>query len=504
MVPVVFSHAAAGWLALLALVVPLAIYLWNRRPGRVVRVGSVRWLEAAANRRLRSLRPEQLWLFLLRAALLALLALALAEPAQLLPTPPARGQVLLAPGLTTAALKPLRPALDSLRQRGYELRQLHAALPVGNPLPWASLGLGDTTAASAFQPDSVAAGNLWHLTQTAADSLPNRPLVVVTPLNLSSFSGTRPVLPAAVRWLPVPAPDSLRWALSAWQPHPDSLVVLVATGQETGIRFEKIRRPWPSESGPLPIGPGLVLRVEAGQHALYQGNRLLPLLTRAPHWHLSIDEAHAASGRVLLAALRAVGSVLPLPPRITVASTTPTDSLDWLFWLQDAPAPRLARTTRVWQEAPGTTAKADAAFQPPGFSQPTRIQRLDTSRQGAGPVWVTATGQAVLSQPTPTRYYLHTRLGAGWSELADSPALPALLLPLLHPISTAPSSPDSRLLPVAQLQGPQLQKPARGPAPTAPRRALAPWLVLAAGLLFVLERALASRRAAVSSPSLTS
>ena len=43
-------------LPLLALLVPLALYLWNRRPGREVPVGSLRWLTAGANRRLRSLR----------------------------------------------------------------------------------------------------------------------------------------------------------------------------------------------------------------------------------------------------------------------------------------------------------------------------------------------------------------------------------------------------------------------------------------------------------------
>jgi hypothetical protein len=53
-------------LALLGILVPVAIHLWNRRPGREVAVGSLRWLTAGANRRLRNLKPEQLWLLLLR------------------------------------------------------------------------------------------------------------------------------------------------------------------------------------------------------------------------------------------------------------------------------------------------------------------------------------------------------------------------------------------------------------------------------------------------------
>ncbi|WP_045688874.1 BatA domain-containing protein [Hymenobacter sp. AT01-02] len=89
------QHATAGVLALLGLAVPVAIYLWNRRPGRVVQVGSLRWLETGANRRLRSLKPEGLLLLLVRAAIVGLLALALAYPSWQAAAPAPRGQVLL-------------------------------------------------------------------------------------------------------------------------------------------------------------------------------------------------------------------------------------------------------------------------------------------------------------------------------------------------------------------------------------------------------------------------
>ena len=84
-------------LTLTGLLVPVAIHLWNRRPGREVAVGSLRWLAAGANRRLRNLKPEQLWLLLLRAALLAVLAVAVAEPVWRQRQPTSQGQVLLSP-----------------------------------------------------------------------------------------------------------------------------------------------------------------------------------------------------------------------------------------------------------------------------------------------------------------------------------------------------------------------------------------------------------------------
>jgi hypothetical protein len=192
------QHPTAGLLALLGLLVPVAIYLWNRRPGRVVQVGSLRWLEAAANRRLRSLKPEGLVLLLVRAVILGLLAVALAGPSWLGQAPPRRGQILLSPAASAEALSRLRPSLDSLLRRGYELRELRPGLPLIAPdsqQAWfdnsaATTGLATDAAVGQSGPD-----NTWAQVQQAVDSFPNRPLVVVAPLSLRTFRGTRPPCP---------------------------------------------------------------------------------------------------------------------------------------------------------------------------------------------------------------------------------------------------------------------------------------------------------------------
>lgn len=521
-----FSHAAAGWLALLGLAVPLAIYLWNRRPGRVVQVGSLRWLDAAANRRLRSIKPEQLLLFLLRAAVLSLLALALAEPTQRLPQPPVRGQVLLSSWATPAQVAAVRPLLDSLRGRGYQLRRLGFQKPVGPPQPWTTVGLTEPEGASAAPvaaaapplpspeaSDSVApAGSLWSMVRQAADSLPNRPLVVLAPLTLDAFAGTRPALPAAVRWLPLPSPDSVAWPVAAWQPRPDSLVLLLAYGSENGISFRRAHRPWPEASGPVAgLGPGIEVAFDAPRRQFTavtdSVRRPLPLLTRPLRLAVSYDAAHAPSARVLAAALRAAGSVLPLPPRLTVggALPLPADSLDWLFWLRDAPVPagwagRVAQGLHIWQEAAGTGQVRTVSFTAPGSAVPVRVHRLDSAvAAGASTAWPLATGGPLLStrpDGAGTWYRLHTRLDPAWSNLSESPELPALLLPLLLPELPAPTpGPDPRVMPLRQLTAGPVAAPTTAPRATpGPVRALAPWAVAAAGLLFGLERLLAARR----------
>ncbi|MBX0292626.1 BatA domain-containing protein [Hymenobacter sp. HSC-4F20] len=509
-----FLHASAGWLALLGLAVPLAIYLWNRRPGRVVPVGSLRWLEAAANQRLRSIKPEQVLLLLLRAGILGLLALALAGPAQRRLPLPRRGQVLLSPAASPAQLATVRPLLDSLRRRGYELRYLGSPRP-GLPTSWAAVGLADartadTTAVSLAHTPATTPLSLWSSVQQAADSLPGRPLVVVAPLTLEAFRGSRPALPATVRWVPLPPADSVTWPVAAWRPHPDSLVLLLAAGAERSTVFRRIRRAWPTTSGLVSgLGTGVTVDFDAQRQQLTTlapggARRALPLLTRPLRLAVSTDATHAPAAEALTAALRAAGSVLPLPPRLRVTTTsTIPDSLDWLFWLREAPLPaewarRVSAGLQIWEEARGRGQDAADSYLPPGSTAPIRLLRLDTARRAGIPRWASATNRPLLTARTEgrgSRYYLHTRPDPQWSELADSPELPALLLPLLLPASLAAPGSDPRPMPLRQLSNPF---PTQTATPAAedkvPLRDLTPWLVAAAGLLFALERLLAARR----------
>lgn len=530
------QHPTAAWFALLSLLVPVAIYLWNRRPGRVVQVGSVRWLEAAANRRLRSLKPEGLPLLLVRAAILGLLALALAEPGWLGQSPPRRGQILLSPAASAEALSSLRPSLDSLLGQGYELRELRPGLPLVPPdsqrarLAGRGMATGlaaDTTAAlGQSEPD-----NTWAQVQQAADSFPNRPLEVVAPLLLRSFRGTRPALPTNVTWRPTPAaPDSVVQLAAAWQPRPDSLLLLLMHSTETGTSFRRVRLgrlaaganvrvlPAPAEVRYLSEAGQTILRVTSPA-----GNYSVPVQPAPTRFYISYDAAHAPDARVFRAALQAAGSVAPVAPQITFSTAVPalTDSLAGLFWLRSEPVPagwrqRVRQGLQLWQEAaaPGTAAATSVAW-PDG--RPLRIQRHDTlSVPAAGwALWQDAQGGPVLSVQPLGRgrlYQLHTRLAQPWSELADSPELPARLLPYLWPSPTVASAlTDLRALDPAQvaaqpvlLSADSLVKPS-APAVAAADRGLrrdyTPWLVLAAGVLFGLERWLAARRSAHSVPA---
>jgi len=167
---------APAWLyGLTALAVPLAIHLWSRRKARVIPVGSVRLLEGLPPIAHRTVALEDVWLLLLRLALLAAVVLALAGA--FLPAGGPDGpehRVLVAADVARSSV--VAGIVDSLSDAGAEIETFAVD-------PWSAIAI-------------------------AADSLPEGSRVtVVSPLNGARFRGVRPRVHVAVEWLPVDPPS---------------------------------------------------------------------------------------------------------------------------------------------------------------------------------------------------------------------------------------------------------------------------------------------------------
>ena len=531
-------------LALLGLLVPVAIHLWNRRPGREVPVGSLRWLVAGANRRLRNLKLEQLWLLLLRAVLLGVLAVALAGPAWQQKQPAPRGQVLLDPELLGApALAAVRPRIDSLRRAGYALRLLAPAWPLVPAKAWADIAMANATASA----DSLRrmygqpAAYHWARVQQAAGAFPGQPLAVFTSGALRNFQGTHPGLPANVSWQTLPVSVPKTW-LQAASGQADSLRVVVGRSTETLTTFKTIAAARPRPGDVLQVAGLVPQRV---QNAPNGQLRLVPAAATVQPGADSVGvpvaeplrivvyatAEYAYDAKCLLAALRAVVASQAVPMELSVSRSVPAplEKADWVFWLTDAPVSAawqaaVQRGTRLWQAAQG-----------PGIASPAQLVALEneapltvfrrsnsaTRRSAASPnlpVWVDAQGRAVLSQRVSgsgAYLQLNTRFHPSWSELAESPELPARLLALLRPEAvvgpavlslSAPetaNSYDQRAIDPSQVSGSNTsQATFAAVAPTTYRTTeLRPWLVLLAALLFAWERVLAWRRSTTVLPS---
>ena len=549
----------AALLALLGLLVPVAIHLWNRRPGREVAVGSLRWLAAGANRRLRNLKPEQLWLLLLRAALLTVLAGALAGPAWRRQLPAGRGQVLLSPELAgTPALAALQPTLDSLRRRGYVLRSLRAGFP---PLPRSAWRADSGGRPNRERPlvSSSSTANLaehaWARASQATGAFPGQPLVVFAPAVLRGFQGVHAPLPARVRWYAVPTGATSAWVQAA-SLRGDSLGLLLGRSAAARTIFRRVAVTRPRPGGALRVAGLPAMRFETtGDSGRLQplnnpdagGAAPLPpvsVRTRPLRVIIYVSADYAQDARSLQAALRALAPGLPMPLALSITSELPApdpaNRPDWLFWLADAPLPAAWRTalrsgTQVWQEAagPGVADTAQLATNAADDMPVAVLRRSADQRKSVTAaadsiasvaLWADGLGRPVLSRQRVGRgaiFQLHTRLNPPWSYLADSPTLPARLLALLAPdpiadgANATTNSPEAALdqrtfdpVHLAIHPNPMTPKPTPTPTPGGSVSAeeiaavpafrftdLRPWFVLVAGLLFVFERLLAQRRA---------
>lgn len=521
-------------LALLGLSVPVAIHLWNRRPGREVAVGSLRWLVAGANRRLRNLKPEQLWLLLLRAALLAVLAVAVAGPVWRQTQPAGRGVVLLsAEAARLPALAGLQPTIDSLQRKGYELRWLAAGFPRVPGAAWRALATGQPSGAA----DSLAAGQplefAWARVQQAAGTFPGQPLFVVTSSKSRNFQGSHPPLPAAVSWQTLPDSTTTSW-LAAAELVGDSLQLLVGRSREiqTTYRRERI----------LEQHNGQPIRVDGLEPVRFLTDKkggdyfvLTPVAPPVLRYEVGVDipppvieiyasPEFAADARYLEAALRAAAVGMPIPPLLRRVRARPDHLVSFTFWLSDEPLPQSWQEDvknsgyNLWREAAG-----------PGVADTSRLATADASeasvtvfRRGPGQpapggetLWADGQGRPILSRQALGRggvYQLHTRLHPAWSQLADAPELPARLLLLLQPEATddesatlfLPHDPvlaqrlsrfDQRALDPSQLANAARLQDSTTPKASINQRItdLRSWLVLLAGLLFLTERLLAWR-----------
>jgi hypothetical protein len=520
-------------LALLGLLVPLAIHLWNRRPGQEVAVGSLRWLTAGANRRLRNLRLEQVLLLLLRASLLALLAVAVAGPVWRQVLPGGRGQLLVSPELAgTSSLAAMRPSIDSLRRRGYALRWLGQGLPKISAAAWRADSLGRKTDSVLTLSQSPAAGFYWERIRQAADTFASQPLYVLTPATLRGAQGTHRPMPPNLTWQTLPLTTETTW-LQAANGTRDSLRLLLghSTERQTTFRTVAVARPTPGQNLAGPTIPPLRYETPASGQPQVQPlpttpadsghtQPAVPVKPAALRVWVYTTPAYAADARYLRAALRAASAGLPSPLALTVASTLPdpASAPDWLFWLSAAPVPaawrgRVGQGLHLWQSAAGQGVADTTALAAPALDEATPVTIWRRAQRPASttaePLWTDGLGRSVLTrqgQGQGAFYQFATRLHPAWSELSDSPALPALLLGVLRPDPAGAElarlgTHDQRRLDPAQLPTPAT-KVASPSAPTAFRLLdLRPWLVLLASLLLALERWLARRRAAFTLPS---
>ncbi|WP_299990130.1 BatA domain-containing protein [uncultured Pontibacter sp.] len=494
------------WLfAASAILVPIAIHLWNRRQGKTVKVGSLRWLEPSASRRWSSIRLSDVWLLVLRCLILLLLAVALAKPVwEGSPTAqPAQKAVFISPELLhSSALRDIKPTVDDLLQRGYTLHHY--------TLDFESIPAEAWQALSSNPADSVvSSGNHWGLLPALAQRYDQAQdsVWLFTSDQQRHFKGAPASLQENIRWVPVALESTMNWVQAAHTLSPDSILLITGQSSREGTTYQRTAiaasdqpKTFYSKQARFKVQGDSLFAQWGDDTPQTVAIQKEPLVLGIAH-----DEVQQSEVRYLQAAMQAIGRYtgIPIETREFQITTQPDTSANWLFWLsnEEVPASWLEQVQQnganLWVQSAADPETTTAHLASPGIEK-IRIHQLatDITQAESNPVWQITNGENLLTvQPLGIGKVYHFRSGFGpaWSQLGQSAQLPELLLPLLL---TNPSYNryDARALDESQLKPAMVQSVSKPDKQERQQYSLLPWLVLLAFVLFLAERVITSKR----------
>lgn len=173
------------WLwALSGLVIPIGIHLFSRKEGKVIPMGSLRYLRETPAARYKNIRINEIVLLVLRCLLVIFMVLLLAGAE--IPRSPAQKQKWLIVEQGIENSDDIQPLIGNLQEEGFQLRSLTKGFPL---LPDEKHDPFDSYWSAGM-----------HLSSLDLDSV-----VVISYNYLRNFKGKRIAMPPHVKWIPYPA-----------------------------------------------------------------------------------------------------------------------------------------------------------------------------------------------------------------------------------------------------------------------------------------------------------
>jgi Aerotolerance regulator N-terminal len=419
------------WLfALAGLSVPVIIHLWNRRPGKILRVGSIALVTASTAPDKRNMRLQDILLLLLRCLLLSVIALALAAPVwHSRVNASSKGWVLMNRVGLRETYQHFKPRIDELLQAGMEFHYFEDSFRAEK----IEKALEQSLDSPAFIKSNYRA--LVASLDQQLDA--GTPVYIYTDNYLRNFEGTRTAVSLNLHW-------------SVFTPKAANAIP-------------------PADSSSLKI---TICSKQYSNDARY---------------------LKAAFDAVQQFSKRNINTVLVSNPQQVAQDQ------DWLFWLDDAPAP--STTARHIVQYVKGEAVSNTSWIIPGSLFPAgaidlyrSVKANDSISTGNKILWQDGFGNPLLAcnkQDGAAYYSLYTHIDPAWNELPWSDNFPAWLFTWLYGKEAGLSLADTASTAVidsSQLL--QLQQPAGATTraasfKTVPLQYLG-WLM--AVLLFFAER----------------
>ncbi|WP_158288371.1 BatA domain-containing protein [Mucilaginibacter psychrotolerans] len=433
------------FIALAALGIPVLIHLWNIRPGKTLKVGSISLITEASKTTSRSFKLLEILLLILRCLLLALLAFFLAGPlwAWFAPEKKAKGWVLIPKENLKESYQKFKPQVDSLLKAGFEFHYFNKGFTTADLKPV----LADTTLK-----DTVTQANYWRLVKQLDEKARGVPQIYLyTPNGLCHFTGSKPVIKSRINWSTYTQADSTsRWIAGAWLNNSGEVKVLLGNSNPLGTQFSEMQ----VEAG----GDGdLQLTVQNGRPLVsLKGAKQQAIAVDTSRISVAIyTDKYALDAHYLQAALKAATAFMgrkavvkqyASPNQIPAGQT-------WLFWLSDMPVDgRLATNCKnVFQYEGDKTLDVHTVINLGDIALTKRTTHMDEGTV----LWQDGFGWALLRREQADRtntYHFYTHFNPAWNDLVWNDAFPKQILQLLNDKPYAlPAENEKRVLSHQQL-----------------------------------------------------
>lgn len=490
----------AIWLfALAALSIPVAIHLWNIRPGKTLKVGSIALINASAQKSSRSLKLHDLLLLLLRCLLLALVAFVLTVPLwqKQIKASSLKGWVLMPRENIKESYTKFKPQIDSLNKAGYAFHYFNKGFEKAD----LDKAITDTNRLNTTDPASY-----WTWIQQLDQQVPPAlPVYLFTPDNIRHFDGEKPHVSLNLHWQTyTPADSTSTWIEKAWLTNTHAIRIVQGSSKPGGTEYSNFI----IQSGDQRNTP-FTITTNNGQLTVGMKNADKQIVADTSTWRFAIyAEKNKPDAGYVKAALQAVIQFTghkAVIRQYTDAAQIPAKQ-SWLFWLSEEPLnPVLAeKADHVFAYENGGKMKDinswindnEQTLSPQKIALYQLVIANDNNEKA---LWRDGFGHPVLSagkQGNASVYHFYSRFDPAYNELVWSDDFPKMLLWLMvKELSGTDAKYERRTIPAGQLL-PLVDTELHPSANKLTERTdLAPYAWLLLMLVFVAERWLAHKTA---------
>ena len=417
------------WLfSIAAISIPVIIHLWNIRPGKTLKVGSIALIDTSSRKRSRSFNLMQLLLLLLRCLLLILVAIVLAMPYLKKQTASgkSKGWLLISKKDFQEAYQNYKPKIDSLIKAGYEFHYFNT-------------GFQKTTIAQALTDTlnhKTGAGALyWSLLQQLNLQLPATvPVYIITPNAISNFNGSKPGTALQLHWLTYTTKDSTStWVQKAWFTDNKEVHIITGSSKPSGTVYhaESIKQNAIENSA-------YVIDISNGKPFIrIKNSRQKPIEIDTAALKIDIAASpNTPDAGYVKAALQSIGEFTQQNIRVSDYSGNSATKKGWLFWLTDKPLSKATMLSynNILVYENGKVESINSTINTGDASSSERVIPLYksvASKTYPGEIeWSNGYGNPVLTTELSGNTHIHhfySRFNPGWNDLVWDAGFPRKL-----------------------------------------------------------------------------